>query len=378
MAMCVAVLIASEFMPVSLLTPIAADLQATQGMAGQAISISGLFAVVSSLMIPSVASRFDRRHVLLALTMVMLVSLVLIASATGFGMLMLARAILGVTIGGFWALSTATVIRLVAAKDVPKALGILFTGNAVASTFAAPIGSYLGAVVGWRGAFWALVPLVLANLVWQWISLPGMAPGAAAPMRKIFGLLRRRNIMFAMAGVMLSFSGLFATFTYLRPFLETYTLVTTVELSMLLLGLGLGSFAGTYGVTKLLGRHLYRMLWCLPVLLAAMTLLMLALGHVFWGVAVVMVFWGVFEAAIPVTWSTWLSEGVKDDPESGGGLMVAAIQLSLMAGAAIGGLLLDHVSIAATLIAGAALLAMSALVVGGGERVRPAGRHVKH
>jgi predicted MFS family arabinose efflux permease len=47
MALCVAMLIAAEFMPVSLLTPIAADLGATEGMAGQAISVSGLFAVVT-------------------------------------------------------------------------------------------------------------------------------------------------------------------------------------------------------------------------------------------------------------------------------------------------------------------------------------------
>ena len=51
MTLCVALLIASEFMPVSLLTPIARDLGATEGMAGQAISISGLFAVVTSLLI---------------------------------------------------------------------------------------------------------------------------------------------------------------------------------------------------------------------------------------------------------------------------------------------------------------------------------------
>ena len=67
MALCVAMLIASEFMPVSLLTPIANDLQATQGMAGQAISISGLFAVIASLCSASLASRFDLRHVLLAM-----------------------------------------------------------------------------------------------------------------------------------------------------------------------------------------------------------------------------------------------------------------------------------------------------------------------
>ncbi|HWW73189.1 MAG TPA: MFS transporter, partial [Duganella sp.] len=174
MAMCVAMLIASEFMPVSLLTPIASDLGATQGMAGQAISISGLFAVVTSLLIPAIACHFDRRHVLIALTGVMLASLVLIACAPNFAVLMAARSLLGITIGGFWALATATVMRLVPAESIPKALGLMYTGNAVAAAFAAPIGSYFGAVIGWRGTFWALTPFVVANLAWQWFSLPAM------------------------------------------------------------------------------------------------------------------------------------------------------------------------------------------------------------
>lgn len=45
MTLCVFALIASEFMPVSLLTPMAADLQVSEGMAGQGIAISGAFAM---------------------------------------------------------------------------------------------------------------------------------------------------------------------------------------------------------------------------------------------------------------------------------------------------------------------------------------------
>ena len=52
MTLCVFALIASEFMPVSLLTPLAADLGVTEGMAGQGIAISGAFAVLTSLFIP--------------------------------------------------------------------------------------------------------------------------------------------------------------------------------------------------------------------------------------------------------------------------------------------------------------------------------------
>ncbi|MDN0085233.1 MFS transporter [Crenobacter sp. SG2305] len=371
MALCVAMLIASEFMPVSLLTPIAADLHASQGMAGQAISISGLFAVVTSLLIASIAGRFNRRHVLMALTGMMLASLLLIAEASSFVVLMVARALLGCVIGGFWSLATATIMRLVPEDDVPKALGLMFMGNAMATAFAAPIGSYLGGIIGWRGVFWALAPIVVINLLWQWARLPSMPPQAANPVGKLLGLLKRRNVVFAMLGVMLTFAGAFATFTYLRPFLESYTRVNVAQLSLLLLALGLAGFIGTHGATALLKRYLYGLLWSLPLALAVVTLGLVALGHWFWGVAAVLFAWGAINSAIPVAWSTWLAKGIRDEPESGGGLMVAAIQLSIMLGAELGGVLLDHVSIVAPLFGGTALLVLAVLIIGNGSRLKP-------
>ncbi len=103
LALCVMVLIASEFMPVSLLTPIASDLRLTEGLAGQAISISGIFAVLTSLVVLGVTARLDRRTVLLFLTALMVVSGTVVAMAPNFAVLMLGRAVLGVSIGGFWA-----------------------------------------------------------------------------------------------------------------------------------------------------------------------------------------------------------------------------------------------------------------------------------
>ncbi|MDB5798842.1 MAG: putative transporter [Paucimonas sp.] len=369
MAMCVALLIAAEFMPVSLLTPIATDLNATNGMAGQAISISGLFAVLTSLLIPGIASRFDRRIVLVGLTLVMLASLVLIAAAPNFTVLMAARALLGVTVGGFWALATATVMRLVPYDSVPRALGIVYMGNAVATAFAAPIGSYLGGLIGWRGVFWILVPLVLANLAWQWLSLPKMAPQAASPVKRVFGLLRRIEVAVAMVAVMLTFAGAFATFTYLRPFLETITQVTLAQLSLMLLGLGSAAFAGTYIASILARKHLPSLLKGLPLALAATTVAMLLLGDSIIATGMTMVVWGGLNAAIPVAWSTWLSREVRDEPDSGGGLMVAAIQLAIMLGAAFGGLLLDHIAIQATFIGGATLLVLASVTAHFGSRL---------
>ncbi|MFL6253720.1 MAG: MFS transporter [Pyrinomonadaceae bacterium] len=369
MALCVALLIAAEFMPVSLLTPIANDLGATVGMAGQAISISGLFAVMTSLYIATLAARFDRRHVLVGLTGVMLCSLVLIALAPNYAVLMVARALLGVVIGGFWSLATATVMRLVPEESVPKALGIVYTGNAVATAFAAPAGSYFGGIIGWRGVFWALVPLVVVNLIWQWRSLPAIRPQAANPVGKLFGLLKRRNVAFGMLGVMLTFAGAFAAFTYLRPFLETRTRVTVPQLSLLLLGLGLAGFVGTYGATAFARRRLHLLIVGLPVALGIATLCLLSVQHSVWAVGLALIAWGTLNSAIPVAWSTWLTKAIGDEPESGGGLMIAAIQLSIMLGGALGGYLLDYISVGATFIGGSLLLFAAAAVVKAGAVV---------
>ena len=369
MTLCVALLIASEFMPVSLLTPIAHDLGATEGVAGQAISVSGLFAVLTSLLISSVFGRTDRRWLLIGLTATMLVSLMLIAVAPTFTFLMVARALLGITIGGFWSLATATIVRLVPEPAVPKALSVLYMGNATATAFAAPLGSYLGGLIGWRGVFWALVPLAAVTMAWQWASLPGMPSEGRVPMGRVLGLVRRPAVCRAVISAMLTFGGAFAAFTYFRPFIEGQAHATLAELSLLLLALGVAGFAGTAAAGAGIARHLYRLLRALPLALGVVTLAMLPAASSLWTLGLLMFAWGAINAAVPVAWFNWLARNVKDQPEAAGGLMVAAIQLAIMLGAGLGGLLLDHLSIVATMIGSAALLAAASFLVGDGTRL---------
>src|SRR5262245_53074172 len=93
LSLCVAVLIASEFMPVSLLSPIARDLGLSEGQAGQAISISGVFAVVTSLTIATLSRGVDRRFSLMGMSALLIVSGVMVALAPTFAVLMAGRAL---------------------------------------------------------------------------------------------------------------------------------------------------------------------------------------------------------------------------------------------------------------------------------------------
>src|ERR1700716_4617880 len=72
MTLCVSALIASEFMPVSLLTPLASDLHLTAGQAGQAISVSGIFAVLMSLLVSQATRGIVRRTELACFTLLMI------------------------------------------------------------------------------------------------------------------------------------------------------------------------------------------------------------------------------------------------------------------------------------------------------------------
>src|SRR3954447_6348921 len=215
LTLCVSTLIASEFMPVSLLTPLASDLHVTEGQAGQAIAISGVFAVVTSLLIASATRRVDRCRLLLSLTGLMLVSGLIVALAPNYLVLMVGRALLGVVIGGFWSMSTATVMRLVPEREVPGALALLNGGNALATTVAAPLGSFLGQYIGWRGAFFCVVPLAAVTLAWQFLTLPKMPSREGSTAAAAFKILRRPQVPLGMLAVSLFFMGQFALFTYL-------------------------------------------------------------------------------------------------------------------------------------------------------------------
>ncbi|MGO7076026.1 MFS transporter [Rhizobium johnstonii] len=341
MALCVAVLIASEFMPVSLLSPIAGDLGITDGRAGQAISVSGIFAVVTSLFVSNFTRRIDRRFVLVSLSLILVISGLVVTFAQYYSVLMVGRALLGVAIGGFWSMSTAIVMRLVPADSVPQALATLNAGNAIAATISAPLGSMLGSYVGWRGAFFAVVPLALLSLVWQWLSLPSLPPRKREGPPHVIRLLRRKQVALGMASITLLFAGQFALFTYLRPFLETVTAVSVSTLSLILLLMGLAGVAGTYLISGLLQTRLFSVLSVVPIAMAAVAVGLVAFGNSVPITAILLVGWGLLGTAVPVGWGTWLTRAMPDDAEAGGGLQVATIQLAITFGASLGGVLFD-------------------------------------
>ncbi|MBO9694586.1 MAG: MFS transporter [Sphingopyxis sp.] len=369
MALCVAMLIASEFMPVSLLTPMATGLGASEGQTGQAISVSGLFAVAASLLITTAAGKLNRKWVLVAMTGVMLLSLILVAAAPNFTVLIIGRALLGICIGGFWALATAVIMRLVPQGDVPKALALMYGGQAIAAAFAAPIGSYLGGLLGWREVFWALTPIVAINLVWHVVALPSLPAAQKQDFRSMLGLLARPYFRRGLIACMLSWGSAFTMFTYLRPFLEQVTGVDVTMLSILLLVLGCAGFVGTWAAGRFVEGNVAPFLKLPALVMGSATAGLLLLGFSVVATGLFLAIWGAMNTMFSVIWMTWMSQNADDVPEAAGSLIVAAIQSSILLGAVVGGMLLDSLSIEATFIGSIVLAAAALLLIGNGRKM---------
>ena len=364
MTLCVFALIASEFMPVSLLTPLAADLHVTEGMVGQGIAISGVFAVLTSLSVAAIATRIDRKKLLLSLTALMCLSGAIVALAPNYLTYMAGRALIGVVVGGFWSMSAATAMQLVPPSKVPRALAIFNGGNALATVVAAPLGSFLSSIIGWRGAFFCLVPVAVIAFVWQWFSLPAMkAQTRAQGSGNVFRLLKNRLIVLGMLAVGVFFMGQFALFTYLRPFLETVTRIDVSTLSLVLLTLGVAGFVGTTVIGRFLKMGFYRTLTIIPMLMAAIAVTLIAVGGSVSASTVLLGVWGLVATAAPVGWWMWIARTLPQDAEAGGGLMVAVVQLSIALGSTVGGLLFDSSGYRGTFAFSAGLLLVGAFLV---------------
>ena len=364
MTLCVFALIASEFMPVSLLTPMAQTLRVTEGMAGQGIAISGAFAVVTSLFISVLAGTLNRKTLLLGLTCIMAISGAVIAMAPNYLTYMAGRALIGIVVGGFWSMSAATAMRLVPVHRVPLALAIFNSGNALATVVAAPLGSWLGSGVGWRGAFFCLVPVAIIAFVWQLLSLPSMSvTRQAAASRNVFTLFRRRVVALGMLGVGIFFMGQFTLFTYIRPFLETVTRVDDATVTLVLLVIGVAGFIGTTLIGRVLKRGFYPTLMAIPVLMAITALALIAFGSQVAIVTALLGLWGMISTAAPVGWWAWVPRTFPQNAEAGGGLMVAMVQLSIALGSTVGGLLFDHHGYQSTFLASAAMLIIATVLI---------------
>lgn len=350
-------------MPVSLLTSIASEFGVSEGQIGfYSISISGAFALISSLFISTIAGNIDRKKIVLSLIVLMIISSAMVAFSTNYLLFVVGRAIIGIVVGGFWGMSSAVTIQLVTDKQIPSAIALVNTGSALATVIAAPVASYLGHLLGWRSAFLCLVPLSFISLIALYFTLPNIKAKTANSVTGMLKMMRQRHVHRGMMAVGLFFMGQMCVFTYLRPFLEYSVQLTASSLSLAYLTIGSCGVLGTIFVGNLLKYDVFRLSIWIPIMMSSIAIFLTQFDRVTFVIFALLGLWGVVSTMVPVGWGTWLTKILPDNTEMGGGMMVAIVQLSITIGSTLGGIAYDYYGYQLTFFTGAGILIFSALI----------------
>ncbi|XBS70121.1 MFS transporter [Acerihabitans sp. KWT182] len=334
-------LVTAEFLPASLLTPIAADLGISDGAAGQAVTATALVAAVAGPAVVLGTGKIDRRNVIWGLSVLLVISNLLAAIASNIWELIAARVVLGVALGGVWSLAAAMVLRLVPARFLSRAMMLIFTGVSAATVCAPALGSYLGAIWGWRATFLAAAGIGILGLLSQLLSLPRLQPEAGTGFGTFGILLRRPGIRIGLITVMLAISGHFAGFTYVRPFLEQVPRFDVRTISLVLLAFGIGGFFGNIAGGMVAGRSARLAVALSALLLASMAFCLLADGQSYAVAFIATAGWGFAFGAFPVAIQTWNALAAPEHAETAGALLLTTFQIAIALGAVAGGLLVD-------------------------------------
>ncbi|MBB5117032.1 transporter [Streptomyces eurocidicus] len=367
--------VTTEMLPVGLLTPIGEDLGVSAGTAGLTMTVPGLVAAVAAPVVTRLAGRRDRRWVLVGLMGLLTVANLLSAAATDIGVLVALRVLVGVCIGGVWAIAAGLAVRLVPERRVGPATSLIFSGIAVASVLGVPAGTLAGAAGGWRTAFLAMGGVALAVTAALAALLPPLpspepADGGAG---NVLGPLRTAPVRVGLLVVLLLVTGHFAGYTFVRPLLERVPGTDAGLISGLLVAYGAAGVAGNFLAGSAVPRRPRATLLLIAAALAVVMPALAVAGGGAMGATVLVVLWGLAYGGVSVATQNRLMAAVPPAPgarEGVSALFVSVFNLAISLGALVGGRVVDAGSVAGAAWVGGGLALLAAGVVGVGGRVR--------
>jgi len=366
------VMVTTEFLPVGLLTDIARGLNVSDGTAGLMVTMPGVLAALAAPALTVAAGRLDRRTVMIALTALLLVSNLAAALAPSFSTMLMARLLLGLCVGGFWAFAPGVGTQLVPPAAQARAVAVILAGISAGTVLGVPAGALLGSHAGWRSAFAVsagLTAIVLAMQIWL---LPALPAARAIRPRDLLRPLTQRMSRVGLGAIVLLVAGHFAAYTYLKPLLQQVFGLSPGLVTALLLGYGAAGFAGNFIGGQLVARSARLGLVATALLLAGSLVMSTLVGEGLVAGAMVVIAWGVAFGMVPVSATGWMLKALPEAPEAGQAMLVTAFQVAIAAGALLGGLAVDGSGIASAMLLGSALVMGAALVAGALGGARPA------
>ncbi|KAA8732091.1 MFS transporter [Acinetobacter qingfengensis] len=336
-------LVTGEFLAVGVLNEIAQDFRISIGTAGWTVTITAITGMFASLLIPLSAKSLDRRYLLLILTLMMVIANLLTALASNFALVLVARFILGIAIGGFWATAVALSGRVAPANlPIAKATALVASGVTLASVLGVPIGTWLSHYASWRTAFMVITVMGVVLFFIQLRYLPQLKPSSALKLKELPALIR--HPIARKGWIIFIFIGLahFAAYSYFAPFFKFQLGFSDGFISSLLLIYGASGILGN-AFAGYMGQINIRYTFAFSAIAMAIGFLGLPFFAIHIAGAILLTaIWGFAWGIIPTAVNIWMFIHAPEDVEKGMPMITFTFLILIALGSGLGGIIVDH------------------------------------
>ena len=356
-------LVFSELISVGLMEDISGHLHVSIGTGGLMVVVPAIAAAVAAPLLTLCSARLERRTVLVGLSALVVASDVIGGVAPGIGIMLAARAVLGICVGGFWVFGAGAAITLVSERARGTAMAVVSSGIFIATVASLPASSLIGTLTTWRAAFAVAAVFAVIAVAAQLVAVPRLGPGGRVRPRSLLTVVSLPTPRIGLVAAGAIFFANFAAYTYIGPLLHVRAGLGASEVTLVLLGFGLAGAVSNFTAGVTVRKHLRATLTGSGLLIAVSAMLLAAVTGSRPLIIVLVVVWGAGFGAVPVAAQSWMAQSMPANVEGGLALFVSALQGSLAAGSLVGGIVYDARGPAGALVVAGALAAVGALAL---------------
>lgn len=283
----------SEFIPIGLLSDIAADFNITESHAGLMITVYAWVVALASLPLMLVFAKTESKKLMLSITALFVVSHVLSGLASDFYMLMLSRMGVACAHAIFWSIVTPLAVKTAPEGKQSTALSFIVSGSSIAMIVGLPLGRTIGLYAGWRATFLiigAVALIILCILAAVLKKTPGESNFS---IRKLPALFKTPALLGIYLITVIAITGHFTGYSYIEPFMGQVAGMGSTLITLVLTLFGVVGIFGSVIFSKFYDRHPGFFIKYAVSGICISLLLLQAASFSIWSEFLLCVFWGL-------------------------------------------------------------------------------------